>query len=353
MTKQERIHYLDMTKGIGMLLVVIGHISYVSEPIRQYVSAFHMSLFFFVSGMLIWYKEEEKVAFKTLFRKKLKSLMLPYAFFSILYFIMEPARLLIKNIDNWDEIFRQIWQAVCLQGVSTLWFLPALFMGELIFIWLRKHTGHLQTILCLVIIVITMYYTNREVKDFFCIHGSTGYLLVFDVLSMLIRNLLCVVLVGIGYYVGSLLLTKRFPLWVEGICSIAAFVGVGIIVKYNPDVALRSVIIGNPLLFFAGGIAGALGVLFACRVMARLPLRPIQRVCEYYGRNSLLIMVTHLEFRILYLGILLATAIGVVASHNALFCTFIVVFVFLTEIVVIEAAKRILALFSSKKRNNS
>ena len=36
MTNTNRISYLDMARGIGMLLVVMGHIQYLSGNLLQY-----------------------------------------------------------------------------------------------------------------------------------------------------------------------------------------------------------------------------------------------------------------------------------------------------------------------------
>ncbi len=348
MTKKERIDYLDMAKGIGMLLVVIGHVSYVSEPVRQYIVAFHMPLFFLLSGILIRYKGEENSSFKETVRKRAKKLLIPYAIFSVLYFVMEGTRLVVKDLDEWDTLLRQLWQSVCMQGVSTLWFLPALFFSEVIFIWIRKHAGHIQTIVNLLIIMTAMHFINDSVKFYFAIHGSFGCLLVFDVLSMLIRSFFCAGLVGIGYYLGMLLLDKRMPGVSESILGIFLLLGVGFIAKYNPGVDLRSVILGKPIWFLLGGVTGTVGVILMCRVISRLPMKPVQCIFEYFGRNSLLIMVTHIEFRVLYLAITLATLLSPV-HNNTLFCIFIVLFVFLIEVVVIEVVNRFFSLFAKKR----
>ena len=138
MTENKRIAYLDMARGIGMILVVMGHIEYVNMSLLQFIYAFHMPLFFLISGILIWEKQEEKNNYIALWKKKLRSILLPYCFFSVLILMIESARLLIKGLDEWENIGQMLLQTVCLQGISTLWFLPALFMSELLFIGMRR-----------------------------------------------------------------------------------------------------------------------------------------------------------------------------------------------------------------------
>ena len=59
MTK--RFNYLDITKAIGIILVIIGHINYTgyNYQIKKYLYAFHMPLFFIIIGILEYYKKEK------------------------------------------------------------------------------------------------------------------------------------------------------------------------------------------------------------------------------------------------------------------------------------------------------
>ena len=58
--KEKRWEYLDMAKGVGIFLVVLGHIEYIGEGTLKWIFSFHMPLFFVVGGILFRLKEEEK-----------------------------------------------------------------------------------------------------------------------------------------------------------------------------------------------------------------------------------------------------------------------------------------------------
>ena len=84
----KRLGYLDMAKGIGIILVVAGHSGLVAEKLLTWLASFHMPLFFMVSGMLFFHKrEEEKSLLKTI-QKKAKGILLPYLYFSIIYILI-------------------------------------------------------------------------------------------------------------------------------------------------------------------------------------------------------------------------------------------------------------------------
>ena len=47
----KRIEWIDMAKGIGIILVIMGHISFRPESLNVWLCSFHMPLFFFLSGL--------------------------------------------------------------------------------------------------------------------------------------------------------------------------------------------------------------------------------------------------------------------------------------------------------------
>lgn len=52
-----RIAWVDIAKGIGIVLVLIGHISQ-NKNLHYFIYSFHMPLFFIISGYL--YSEKEQ-----------------------------------------------------------------------------------------------------------------------------------------------------------------------------------------------------------------------------------------------------------------------------------------------------
>ena len=60
---RKRLTYLDMAKGVGIFLVVLGHIEYIQEDTLKWISSFHMPLFFVIGGILSYAKRNEKKPF--------------------------------------------------------------------------------------------------------------------------------------------------------------------------------------------------------------------------------------------------------------------------------------------------
>ena len=69
----KRIKWIDTAKGIGLLLVILGHLHV--PYMTTWIYTFHMPLFFFLSGVVF---SGSKYTFKEFLVKKIKSLVVPY-----------------------------------------------------------------------------------------------------------------------------------------------------------------------------------------------------------------------------------------------------------------------------------
>ncbi len=83
--KSERLPFLDYARVFVMYLVIFGHLLLNDDTtIRPYIYSFHMPFFFLVSGML--HKDRGGIAWN----KYWKTLVVPFLFFNLLFFILWP-----------------------------------------------------------------------------------------------------------------------------------------------------------------------------------------------------------------------------------------------------------------------
>ncbi len=82
---KERINWIDTAKGIGIILVILGHISFRPNILNIWLCSFHMSLFFFLAG--ITYNPKKYDTFKPLLISKIKTLVIPYFVFAIVMWL--------------------------------------------------------------------------------------------------------------------------------------------------------------------------------------------------------------------------------------------------------------------------
>lgn len=74
-----RLAFIDIAKGILIILVVMGHIAPGDTALHHYIFWFHMPAFLLISGFFL----KSTFVFKEEIEKKLKRLMIPYLFFSL------------------------------------------------------------------------------------------------------------------------------------------------------------------------------------------------------------------------------------------------------------------------------
>ena len=124
-----RLEYIDIAKGIGILLVVMGHndLSLLSPFLFKLVYSFHMPLFFFLSGMFF----NPATPFLTFVRRRFDSTLKPYIFTVLLIYF---ATISFSKIDFASATSRVI-KAMYANGHyldwAQLWFLPHLFVVSL------------------------------------------------------------------------------------------------------------------------------------------------------------------------------------------------------------------------------
>ncbi len=108
--------------------MVLGHIHFNIEYFDKIVYAFHMPLFFIISGML--YKQPDSL--KDYIKRRTKSLLLPYFVFGMFYLIIDVLRegttVALKDI-----ISLLLYPTYELPIESALWFLPALYISLIIY----------------------------------------------------------------------------------------------------------------------------------------------------------------------------------------------------------------------------
>lgn len=131
----KRIEWIDTAKGIGLLLVMFGHlhVPYMST----WIYTFHMPLFFFLSGVVF---SGGKYSFKEFCIRRVKSLVVPYfclGFVIYLFYVIVNAvigaenSLYGTNIDMLKNLFIQ-------EHFWTIWFLACLFVVEILWYWIWK-----------------------------------------------------------------------------------------------------------------------------------------------------------------------------------------------------------------------
>lgn len=117
---QERNQWMDIAKGITIILMVLGHTS-IPDIASRFIWSFHMPLFFIASG---WMTNWRKCSgFGEYLTKKAKGILLPFMVYSAIVLLIFECLIGGGILKHW---LTHGWEAY------ALWFIPVLFLASVI-----------------------------------------------------------------------------------------------------------------------------------------------------------------------------------------------------------------------------
>ncbi len=353
MTK-ERYVELDLAKGVGILFVIMGHIQYISDNFRNFIVAFHIPLFFIIAGMLICIHEEDKKSLAKTVMKKGRSILQPYFIFSLIFIIAQYEAYRIGSSITLELVKQNIYLTLIFYGMSVIWFLGALFAGEMAFLVVIKSFKKKWTPPVLVLWMVISCIANRALQYYKGVYGNfscMNYLAYF--LQMIIRIGIITFFVGLGFYFWIFRQKVKISTPAAGLFGVAALLVTVFISRLNGGVDLHYMVFHNELLYFCGTITGSIGVLGICYGLKDFIKFPLLRILEFYGKNSLIVMLTHVDTYLMY-------ASTIVVMHfnkdildyqgNIRFCTELFLLVAAAEGVIIFVINRYFPWMVGKRR---
>lgn len=280
-----RIDYIDAARGIAIFLVVIGHMIPMNEGLSKFIYSFHIPVFFVITGMLLFFNDSWKnKSLKEIFIKKAQGLLYPYITFSILNIIY------IIISEGVKSAAKQTFVTVIFDGIFTLWFLPALFLAELAFSVIMKKfkSPYFVYITIAVLVIITYLFSLLDYQSI----GNSILFNVLRVVNILNRALIGCIFIFIGYLFGYIKSKTNINIILKAVLTLVA-ISINVILYRYSNVDMHYSIIGCPLIFYVTSISGSYAVISISELLLKK-----SKVMSFYGKNSIIIFATHLNFGI-------------------------------------------------------
>lgn len=318
---KKRSQSIDMVKGLSIMTLFYLHFENGWMNIDYNIFLVRSPAFYMVVGWL-WGMSSNRRTVKEHWSKRLKGLVIPYLWFSLIFLVFDIIMVLLHQFDSFI-VWRDIYKTICLRGIGTLWFLPALLGGEILFLYLRDRSWTLKGIayfITFMLIVGYKYwlshynYSTPHLKEIV----DAPFRVVQDVSNAFLY-------ISIAYYT-SLNWGKRIfnashtKLFVYGILFLA-------LSFYIMNFRINSMIFIANLMFILGNLCAGYGILFFFKSIETIKL--IEKPLAYCGRNSLAIMAFH--FCLLFP---IALAVDKSIFHNAEYYGSQTVIYFLIAVVV-------------------
>lgn len=276
MFKIKRDLSIDISKGIGILLIILGHLPNIPPELKKIIYSFHVPMFFIISGYLYNKAKYQNFTLKEFAVFKFKRLMIPYFFIGfscfLLFGIIMPA--VVHGIDSqfYSDAINYFFGLIYSYGSpkymawsSPLWFMTCTFVTEIIFYLINKYSDHIY--ISIFGTVLIGYFYNLFL----------GFRLPWNI---------DIAFIAVGFmYVGQLirnsnLLNKLFNLKYSMVLLLLFILSIYFNVKIDLNMRNYGIII----LTFCSSISGSLLVINLSKLIKNNSL------LIYFGSNSLYMM---------------------------------------------------------------
>ncbi len=209
---KDRACEIDVMKGIGILLVILGHcmpdfpINILAErtsaELQRFIYTFHMPMFFFCSGFVMNFAPPSIPKY---LKTRTTRLVVPYLTFS---FVSVGLRVVFSSFTRSNVDIVEALEGIFFYG-KFFWFVYALFFVMLLILLLKKSN---IALLAVSAIGVFFYYKNVTL---FCLF-NIGYFMLFGVAGFLLSKYRKVLMEVLGkYWIPSLLFVFLFLLFLN------------------------------------------------------------------------------------------------------------------------------------------
>ena len=269
-----RLDYIDIAKGIGISLVVLGHTTITiscgtGKFVHDFLYLFHMPLFFLISGYLYNHKREQTLWSYS--KRKLYSIGVPFSFFWIgpsLYQIF-------VNGESYSYLFSWIFleQFDC----WAIWFLYSLLIVSILY--------------------KALYIYIQKINIYWVLLGG---LMLFSIYKLHFKALLdTTAFCFIYYYIGNQFKIKKlvFRKSVIGIVCVCLLILAKNYRDYSTFISVnyRGFWLGNNdfVSTIVFPLLGSLLVIWISQYLVRYKIP--SNMFTYLGRNSIIVVCTHVQ----------------------------------------------------------
>ncbi len=272
--RSHRIEWVDVAKGIAILLMVMGH-EVRNQWVYTIIFSFHMPLFFILSGytsrpVKSWqlYIQKFQKSFTRIWLVAVSMTIL----FAIEYKLFNHDFALTHQI-LWGNIWGSNIYSLNIISVQIMWFLFTFFWAKLLFdLFQIVFNDQTNSILLLIMTIISIHYCN----------GFKHWLpQTFDLVPIAALFMWC------GYYFRKH--QKKFlKYWQMEIVLSAIIWAICIYFKLHIELAIRSYPHG--LLTIIEAVCGTVVVCFASKILTKFHEFHFLRIA---GQHTLLMMCIH------------------------------------------------------------
>lgn len=282
MNSEGRVAWIDISKGLLIAFIVLGHvISDNKNSLQTWLYSFHVPAFFLINGLL---KRRflfiEKNTLITVIKKE-KHLMIMYVTFSVIFLMRVIMQAFFKMYDIHDlKIFGL--HLLFLNGTSVLWYIPVFVLAEIVFFLTISNAKRRMWLFVLFLAVGLFAYHHFAFKNVLNEEGIVNLIII-----LYIKVIIAASFMVIGYYLEYLKIFDSSIIYLLGMLSFISGI--------NGNIDINNLRLNNIIMFYLFGVSGALLTIAVSKIIDKYA-KIIGNMLAFWGKNSIIIMLTHAIF---------------------------------------------------------
>ena len=279
---------IDIAKGIGIILVILGHLAIPGDLLCTFIYTFHMPLFFFLSGCVMSSKY-----LKGGISKRIYPMLLVYTEICLISTVicsLIPSITVTRYMFIYTVIL-MVQPEIIYAGhlwylIATAWCFALFFVINNMFYKRRLYAGFAAFLIYSITAAVSTKFIDviigdYQVADIFKIRTSFIGFLFFE----------------LGYIIKECDILSKFQksspipvvlLLLSGICctELANLI--------NGKVNIAMPLLKDPVVYLFGSISGIIMIYAASVLLEKNGI--IKKILTWYGRHTLPIFITHIWF---------------------------------------------------------
>lgn len=330
--ENKRESYLDIAKGIGIILVIWAHTVQTDgptgmEPLNLWLYSFHVPLFFIISGICF----KPGVDFLTFLKKKARRCLIPYFVFGMLIVLVEMKTGYLYETGFMPNFIRFLKQ----ERYSTVWFLATLLLASILFYFIDlicRHDPLIVLIVSIVLSVVFVYLDQNHIRALYWNLDTAFIVLGFMAFGYFIKNFKGILgkLLALKGKKRGLVITAFF------FGNLIFFIGNLLISGTNLEMYWNSYGV-YPLMFLAAAFGTLFVIMISSMISSMISFKPL----ETLGRNSLTYFAIH-QSVVMWPLLLLARKIGMLTFRFSFKNVISKIIVFALTIVICALVDRLI-----------